>query len=66
MNRSCLGTVYRTDLGAYQVTYAGHPLYLFDPGPNSFFGANFYETVQPCRLSTLVVPDVAVGYARNR
>ena len=29
------------------MTYAGHPLYLFDPGPNSFFGANFYETVQP-------------------
>jgi predicted lipoprotein with Yx(FWY)xxD motif len=47
VNQRLLGAVWRTDLDAFQVTYAGHPLYLFDPGPDSFGGANFYETVLP-------------------
>jgi predicted lipoprotein with Yx(FWY)xxD motif len=30
-----------------RLTYAGQPLYLFDPGPASFFGADFFESVAP-------------------
>lgn len=47
VHKNLLGTVYRSDLHANQVTYAGQPLYLFDPGPNSFAGENFIETVSP-------------------
>ena len=48
VQRSLLGRVYRADLGTFQVTYAGHPLYLFLPGiANAAFGANILESALP-------------------
>ena len=47
VSKHLLGMVYRKDLGADQVTYAGQLLYLFDPKPGQFSGVNFMETVAP-------------------
>ncbi len=47
VNKHLLGTVYRKDIGADQVTYAGKLLHLFDPKPNQFTGVNFMETALP-------------------
>ena len=54
VRQSLLGTVKRADLGAVQVTYAGHPLYLFDPGPAQFTGADIVASTVP--------PDHGVWY----
>jgi predicted lipoprotein with Yx(FWY)xxD motif len=48
INPNLLGAIYHPGIGR-QVTYAGHPLYLFDPPSNPFvpFGEGFLETVAP-------------------
>jgi predicted lipoprotein with Yx(FWY)xxD motif len=48
VNAKLLGTIFRRGVGR-QVTYAGHPLYLFDPSSQPFTpqGENFMETVKP-------------------
>lgn len=52
--KSLLGSVKRPDLQADQVTYAGHPLYLFDPMPSQFTGNNLDQPSAP--------PDHGVWY----
>jgi predicted lipoprotein with Yx(FWY)xxD motif len=48
VNQKLLGTVFRRGIGR-QVTYAGHPLYLFDPSSAPFkpLGEDYLETVAP-------------------
>jgi len=46
VKQNLLGTVTRTGIGS-QVTYAGHPLYLFDGGPGQVFGEGWDEPGQP-------------------
>lgn len=48
VHQRLLGTVHRQGVGD-QVTYAGHPLYLFDPSSAPFhpLGVQYVETVQP-------------------
>lgn len=54
VTKSLLGSVKRADLPGDQVTYAGHPLYVFDPKPSQFTGNNLVESSVP--------PDHGVWY----
>jgi predicted lipoprotein with Yx(FWY)xxD motif len=47
VNKHLLGMVYRKDIRADQVTYAGNLLYLFDMGAHQFTGVNFMDLVAP-------------------
>jgi predicted lipoprotein with Yx(FWY)xxD motif len=48
IKKSLLGTIHRRGIGD-QVTYGGHPLYLFDPSSAPFkpLGEDYLETVAP-------------------
>ncbi|MGH3731844.1 MAG: hypothetical protein ACRDVC_00445 [Acidimicrobiales bacterium] len=48
VNQKLLGTIHRRGIGT-QVTYGGHPLYLFDPplAPFRPLGEDYLETVSP-------------------
>jgi len=47
VKQNLLGTVFRSDLGAEQVTYAGHPLYLFDMSAGQITGEGWDEPGLP-------------------
>lgn len=46
VSQKLLGTVTRKGIGT-QVTYAGHPLYLFDSGPGQITGEGWFEPSLP-------------------
>jgi predicted lipoprotein with Yx(FWY)xxD motif len=46
VNAAWLGRVYRKGIG-YQITYAGHPLYLFDYSPGAVTGEAWFEPGTP-------------------
>lgn len=46
VSQALLGRVFRKKVG-WQVTYAGHPLYLFDQGPGQVSGEGWFEPGLP-------------------
>jgi predicted lipoprotein with Yx(FWY)xxD motif len=46
VSQKLLGSVFRAGIGT-QVTYAGHPLYLFDQGPGQLTGEGWFEPSLP-------------------
>jgi predicted lipoprotein with Yx(FWY)xxD motif len=47
VKQNLLGTVFRSDLGTNQVTYGGHPLYLFDMSAGQITGEGWDEPGLP-------------------
>jgi len=58
VTQGMLGTVYRKGIG-HQVTYGGHPLYVFDNGPGQVTGEGWDEPTLPPDhgIWSLVNPD---------
>lgn len=58
VNARLLGTVVRAGVGT-QVTYAGHPIYMFDNAPNMVSGEGFQDPASPLPHGTwfLVKPS---------
>ncbi len=46
VSQKLLGTVHRAGIGT-QITYAGHPLYLFDQSPGTVSGEGWFEPSLP-------------------
>ena len=46
ISQKLLGTVHRAGIGT-QITYAGHPLYVFDQGPGTVSGEGWFEPSLP-------------------
>jgi predicted lipoprotein with Yx(FWY)xxD motif len=53
ISQKLLGTVHRAGIGT-QITYAGHPLYVFDQSPGTVSGAGWFEPSLP--------PDHGIWY----
>jgi predicted lipoprotein with Yx(FWY)xxD motif len=66
VNASLLGTVWRSDLNATQVTFAGHPLYAFNPTPGNISGDGFDEATIPPWHGNWYLLNASTGLAAPR
>ncbi len=58
VSQRLLSRVYRKGVG-YQVTYAGHPLYLFDQQPGAVTGQGWFERALRALRSRSAAPDAS-------